>query len=109
MPFLRYALIPLGICLGLSGCKGNPAEQFNPAVENLRQVAILCGKYMGVNHGKMPANLEQLKKFARSQPMMPNDAKEDKMFISPRDEQPFVLVPTAKMSVPGVGPKAIVA
>lgn len=63
----------------------------------------MCGSYSGQNKGKMPATIDELKKFAKRQGTDPGSD----LFVSSRDNEPFVVVSTVKMTVPGVGDKKI--
>ena len=78
--------------LCLAGC-GSRDGTLPPAKANLQQVAILLGKYQGANKGKMPAHVDELKKFVKANPNVaaaPIDV--ETVFVSPRDQEPFVLV-----------------
>lgn len=95
--------------IALIGCSRSQPDRANPTAENLRQIAILCGKYMG-SKGKMPPSADALKKFARGS-NVPGAAPPDldQLFVSPRDNEPYVIVSSAKMGAPGKGPRTIIA
>jgi hypothetical protein len=84
------------------GCGGAP--QADPARSNIQQLAVLCGRYATQNKGAPPKTLDQLKKFAKAQGAASEVSGGD-LFISPRDQEPYVLIPQAQMGVPGVGEK----
>src|SRR2546425_6822381 len=86
--------------LAAAGCSRGQVEP-QPAEVNLKQLAVMCGKYAGANKGRMPANIEDLKQFAKKS----TPPASDDLFVSPRDHEPYVLKPSVQMSVPGVGEK----
>lgn len=70
---------------------------------------VFCGQFRGSNQGRTPANDEELKAFIKSkgpdalQPFKVADV--DALFISPRDNQPFVILYeklAASSGVPGM-------
>ena len=88
----------------LAGCGGGQVAP-QPEQVNLKQLAVLCGKYAGANKGRMPASLEDLKQFAKKS----TPPAGDDLFVSPRDHEPYVSRPSVQMSMPGVGEKKLLA
>jgi hypothetical protein len=69
--------------LSLSGCSGT--AQPDPAQANLEHFAQYYNQYVGEHQGKSPPSEDALKQFlaAKKVPDL------DKLFISPRDNQPY--------------------
>jgi hypothetical protein len=90
----------VGLVFGLAGCSTPPAGP-NPAAENIRQLAVAVGNYARTHKGNMPANMDELKKFVRTSKDASFAQSGEELFVSPRDNQPYVLVSMAKMPMPG--------
>ncbi|MCS7045719.1 MAG: hypothetical protein NZO58_05140 [Gemmataceae bacterium] len=90
----------------LVGCGSGPSPAATSA-EHLRQLARLCGNYASVHKGKMPTDVDELKKFAKT--FDKSGADTDSFFVSPRDNEPYVLKLNVTMSMPGIGKKMLLA
>ena len=85
------------VCVTLAGCTGG-GGQLPPAHANLQNLAKFYGMYQSQNKGKTPADEKTFKEFIRkSDPA----AKVDEMFVSPRDNEPYVVRYNQKLGVPG--------
>jgi hypothetical protein len=91
----RAVVLLCAACMSVAGCTGTteqPAE-----VKNLQVLASLYGRYVAKNRGQPPADEAALRKFiptlsADEQVAMGVDAANlDKLFISPRDGQPYIV------------------
>lgn len=97
MKSLRTQLcVALAALTLLSGCGQTAVEGTPPDELNLKNLSILYGQYRGRN-GKPPANLEQFKKFLETTKTDPSamikvEGDIDKFLISPRDNQPYVIL-----------------
>jgi hypothetical protein len=109
----RAALGLGALALAAAGC-GPPSPKLHsrdvipPGEAELKQIASLYLEYTKHNGNKSPATAEQLKAWAKGQPkdklteLGIEDV--DKVFISPRDNQPFVVIPKT-----GPGPGRVIA
>ena len=88
-------VIGFGVCfLGL-GCGGG-SKEFTVTETNLKQLAILYGQYLASNRGKAPSSEPEFKNFLKKMDRERLEAFQvtdiDKLFVSPRDNQPYVVV-----------------
>jgi hypothetical protein len=87
------SVVAMALALGCS----KPLELHEPPVihTRIRNLASLCSQY-SVKHKKRPASIEELKAWVKK--MSPSERNElriedpETAFVSPRDNQPFVLV-----------------
>jgi len=103
--WIFFLFIP--VLLAPIGCGSGGSSGCTEAEKNIHDVAVLCGTYASRNQGKLPPSLDELKKFAKSAKNLPLTVT-DQMFISPRDNQPFVLVSLERMPVPGSGKTTVI-
>lgn len=95
-------------CLVLAtiGCGAKQVEQ-PPTEANLKVIYVLFGQYTGQNRGQSPPDAAAFKQFVlgldAEQLKSLTDKDVDSLFISPRDNQPYVIHYKAEMGVPGVG------
>jgi len=95
-------------CLALAvvGCGNKPVEQ-PPTEANLKTIYVLFGQYTGQNRGQSPPDEAAFKKFIQGldaeQLKSLTDLDVASLFISPRDNQPYVIHYQAEMGIPGVG------
>jgi hypothetical protein len=90
--------IVLALALGaLVGCNRGPTKtDLPPEEKHILKLAALYSDFRGKN-GRLPKTIDELKAFARK--MSPEDLRQrgiddlDKAFTSPRDNQPYKLVP----------------
>jgi hypothetical protein len=100
-------------CLSLlaSGCgRGGVTGGGSEAKAHILRLAILYGRYAGSHRGQSPPNEKAFKDWIRkADPAeLPQDfdrSNVDSLFISPRDNEPYVIVygVPATMPVPGKG------
>jgi hypothetical protein len=83
--------------VSLVGCSQGPTKSDLPPEEkHILKLASLYSDFRGKN-GRPPKTIDELKAFAKK--MSPEDLRQrgiedvDKAFISPRDNQPYKLVP----------------
>ncbi len=99
---LRYPLellpaLVVSVCL-LAGCSSTPppAAEFTPNEVHLKRVVGLYSEYKSTK-GTWPKNTAELKAWVKSMPKAElekhNIDDVDKVFISPRDGQEYVIVP----------------
>jgi len=110
----RLAALGLGaLALAAAGCgpsspRLNSRDEIPPGEAELRKVVSLYIEYGKGNGNKSPANAEQLKAWAQKLPKEKltelGIEDVDKVFISPRDNQPFVVIPKS-----GPGPGRLIA
>ena len=101
---LSLGAFPLG-CGRDSG--GEAQEQ-----SNLKPLAILYGQYTGQHQGRPPANEAEFKEYVRSQSTMLESFQvtdPESLFISSRDEKPYVIKYGAADGPPGPGGYPVVA
>ena len=93
--------------IALVGCKSEN-KPLKEASSHLRPLAVLYGKYLSQNMGKPPADEKAFRDFIQAMPpaeLDSYDAKSvDSLFISTRDQKPYVLIftPAAGPPMPGV-------
>ena len=90
-------LAALGVAAGGCGPKVTPVEREPEGREEMRRLVSLYSTYRSTNNGP-PANADQLKAWAKKQggaklKEMAETDDLDKIFVSPRDHQPFVVLP----------------
>jgi len=88
----RLAL--LGILVGAGCGKAPPPEN-----RTLRDLAVQYGRYASQNQGMGPPGAKELKEFIKENATVPVDDVE-KLFISPRDKQPYVVYYNLQLGVP---------
>src|SRR5690349_2034123 len=90
------------------GCGPNLPDRVQPSAEaRIAKLASLCSKY-ATKQRKKPASIDELKSWAKQLSKTELDQlgieDPDTAFVSPRDNQPYVLVKT-----PGAGPGDVIA
>jgi hypothetical protein len=110
----RLAALGLGVlALATAGCEASSPklrsrDAIPPGEAELRKIVSLYIAYAKANNNKSPANAEQLKAWAKGLPKAKLQEFEiedlDKVFVSPRDNQPFVVIPRT-----GPGPGRVIA
>jgi hypothetical protein len=114
----RYAsrhvvcLICVASVVFLGGCGGGSKPQ--PKAEaHLQALAVFYGRYLSQNRGQPPADEKAFKQFlARLNPSEFTSfglANPDEMFVSPRDNQPYVVRYNVPVAPPGPQGPAVVA
>ena len=97
------AVLGAGLCLatvvlGLLtvGCGGAQRRAKQREESNLKPLAILYGQFIGQHRGRPPASEEEFKKFigsfGKEQLATFNVADLDSLFVSPRDQKPYVVL-----------------
>jgi hypothetical protein len=101
------------LALSSIGC-GGPSEVPQAESEvHLKALAVLYGRFISQNMGRTPANEQQLKTFAQGVPRAELEAMKvsnvDALFVSPRDNQPYVVKYNVPAGVPGPAGAPIIA
>lgn len=80
------------------GCGGEPPAPTAEEQQDLKAIAVLYGTYSGMNRGGVPQSADDMKAFAAAlkqngQVPMGLDLEDiESVFVSPRDNQPYVLL-----------------
>lgn len=117
MPFLasRHSLTGVlsSLCLLGVGCSSDGKPQTD-SDKNFQALTILYGKFIPRNRGVGPASEAEFKKFIHSlaasevEGTGADPANIDKLFVSPRDNQPYVIAYKVRPSPGPDGPPAII-
>ena len=100
-------LVAQTLCLALValvGCSSRP-EPPPPAEVHLKALAVFFGRYLGQHRGQSPRDEKELKEFINTMPA--DDLKSlgvesvDAVFVSPRDNQPYVVKYGEPVGMPG--------
>ena len=93
------------------GCGGGPKVVPQTKTEShLQTLAVLYGQYMGENRGKSPPDEATFKAYIKKLPADRLMGKTvDELFVSPRDNQPYVIIYNVVMGMPGIDPPTVVA
>jgi hypothetical protein len=109
----RFCLVfgVLAFCLFTAGC--GPSQQQVEEESMLKPLAILHGKYAAQHQGKAPADEAEFKKFidAQSPDAMKAHGITDpaRLWVSPRDKEPFGVVYGTVSGPPGPAGQPVVA
>lgn len=107
-----FALLSLSWVVA-AGCQRQTGRELEPVEANVKNIAIFYGRYMSQNRGRTPPDREALKKFIASHPAAELAALKitavEQLFVSPRDEQPYVVLYGAKLPPPGPSGSPVVA
>ena len=98
------ALATLGLATLGCGAKQTPQP---PTETNLKAIYVLYGWYTGQHRGKSPPDDAAFKKFIKSldgeQLKSLTASDPETLFVSPRDNQPYVVHYKTDIGIPGVG------
>ena len=79
---------------------------------NLKTLAVLYGRYVGSHRGKAPPGPEEFRKFIKGMGKQQLEALKvtdpEKLFKSPRDNQPYVILYNVPAGVPGPQGAAVI-
>lgn len=111
-PQWRFVLlVSLGVIA--AGCRHQGGAELAPAESNVKNIAIFYGRYMSQNRGQTPPDKEALKKFIASHPATELAALKitdvEPMFVSPRDQQPYVVLYGVKLPPPSPAGSPVIA
>lgn len=102
-----YQILIVSGMLTAIGCGAKQTPQ-PPSEANLKAIYVLYGQYTGQHRGQSPPDAAAFKKFIRGvdadQLKSLTDKDVDSLFVSPRDDLPYVVHYKAAMGMPGVGP-----
>jgi hypothetical protein len=106
----RSLLVLAVLAIFFVGCSGGPRkDDLAPEEKHVLKVASLYNDFRAGHQGKAPRDAQELKDWAKNlkKEELTNRGIEDldKVFVSPRDNQPYVLVkPEAPMGPRGTPP-----
>jgi len=108
----RFAVL-FAFCVVAAGCEGKTGRELEPVEANVKNIAIFYGRYLSQNRGRTPPDQEALKKFITSHPATELAALKitdvEQLFVSPRDNQPYVVLYGAKLPPPGPSGSPVIA
>ena len=108
----RFAVLFLSWVVA-AGCQHPTSREVPPAESNVKNIAIFYGRYLAQNRGRTPPDKEALKKFIASHPATELAALKitdvEQLFVSPRDNQPYVVRYGAKLPPPGPSGSPVIA
>jgi len=108
----RFAVL-FSLTLVAAGCQDKTGRELEPVESNVKNIAIFYGRYVSQNRGRTPPNEEALKKFIASHPATELAALKitdvEQLFVSPRDNQPYVVRYGAKLPPPGPSGSPVIA
>ena len=99
--WLRLLLLAWLSAFALAGCGSGPAADKAVQESNLKPLAVLYGQYSGQNRGQNPPNEEAFKAFVKTKVASPAEA--EALFISSRDQKPYVIRYGGTFTPPGPG------
>jgi len=107
-------LVALLVVGAVSGCGGAQRKAREISESNLKPLAILYGQYISRNRGRPPPNEAEFRAFIKSLPperlaALTANRDADSLFISPRDQKPYVVVYGGAKGPPGPGGAPVVA
>jgi len=104
---ILVAVCAVGTMLGAFGC--NSEKPQSETEKNLQSLTVFYGRYISQHRGVGPADEADFKKFIRALPKDTldsfgvNDSNLDKIFVSPRDNEPYGIAWKARSGAPGPG------
>lgn len=110
-PSPLFVLIATTVSLLTAGC-GSNAHKVEQETSNLKPLMVLYGRYIGQHRGQPPPNETAFKEFIKSVGLaeLPGGAKDvDSLFISTRDNQPYVIIYGPPKGGTGPGGQPVVA
>ena len=94
------------------GCGGQRASREREE-SNLKPLAVFYGQFTGRHRGRSPANEAEFKEFLRSlsseQLATFNVTDPESLFVSPRDQEPYVIIYGSPSGPPGPGGAPVIA
>jgi hypothetical protein len=115
MPLQFHALVlRLGFCatvaaLALAGCSSPQASPPTPQEMHLKQLAVFYGQYTGAHQGSGPRNQADFKAFITQRAGGATAEDIDSLFVSPRDQKPYVIAYNVRLGAMPAGPPPVVA
>jgi hypothetical protein len=116
-PFLSRrlaALCVLGLaCLAAAGCGGSQKKSLAVQQSGLKKLARVYGQFLTQHRGQPPANEAEFKKYAQS--LNADDLaslgvkKADQIFLSDRDNKPYVVIYGQPKGPAGPGGSPVIA
>jgi hypothetical protein len=100
--------------VAISGCNSTAPPKVTQTVEsNLKAIHVFFGQYSAQHQGRPPANEQAFRGFLKSLPAERLESMAvsnmDSLFVSPRDNQPIVVLYNQPASMPGVGTTKLLA
>jgi hypothetical protein len=103
-------LAAVALALSLAGCN-NTAQEAAQEASNIKPLAIFYGQYVGRHQGQPPPNEAEFKAFVKENPAIVQGlsiADPEGLFISSRDNKPYVVIYGAATGPPGPGSQPVV-
>lgn len=95
-PLAGSVILMVGfVLLGQTGCRQPRAKV---EVSRLQQLSVFYGRYMSQNKGQTPTSEKQFKEFIQK---VDSSVNVDELFVSPRDNEPYVVRYKEGMVAPG--------
>lgn len=101
---LASLVLIAGVAFVLTGCTGRVSKSTLDAEAHMRNAGKVYTKFMQENRGRGPTSEEELANFLKKlsdkdlETLGINPAEKDKVLISPRDGQPYGIVPNVDMT-----------
>ncbi len=101
------------VCLLAAGCGGSQKKSLAREQSGLKKLTVVYGRYLAQHRGQPPANEAEFKKFVQSLP--PADraslgiADSEDLFLSNRDNKPYVVIYGRPKGPPGPGGAPVIA
>jgi hypothetical protein len=107
---LKTAIVLVfAVCLAFLSSACNQEKPMSETEKNLKALTVCYGRFISQNRGKGPPNEAEFKKFIRALPQETlgsvgvDSANVDKLFVSPRDNEPYGIAWNASGGAPGPG------
>lgn len=103
-------LAAAGLAFLLAGCS-NSAQEAAKESSNIKPLAIFYGQYVGRHQGQAPPNEAEFKAFVKENQSTVQGltiADADALFISSRDNKPYVVIYGAATGPPGPANQPVV-
>jgi hypothetical protein len=97
------------LCVVVAACSGGDKGAYSDGTPHIQQIVSLYTKYVSEHKGQPPRNADELKKWAATLKKEELDQMKikdlDAAFISPRDNQPYGVIPKSMKELMGGGMK----
>ncbi len=96
-----------GLAISVSGCTSS-APPATPAQMQLKELATYYSQYTGVHQGRGPKNEADFKAFIQQRAGSMSSEQIDALFISPRDQKPYVIAYNVRLgAMPQTAPPVV--
>jgi hypothetical protein len=110
-PAAAFCVIGLA-CMAASGC-GSQKKSLAREQSGLKKLTVVYGRYLSQHRGRPPGDEAEFKKYVQS--LRPADLKSfgiddpSRIFISDRDDKPYIIIYGEPKGPPGPGGAAVFA